>query len=170
MVKIIQDFKDWKKTKKIAADAEYKMNQKFDEMLGRVSVDEYFRNVAREALFYENLPMAKDQDNPTKDEIRTFDSYVVQASKICRANSCFYMLYDPFSKTDGKRYNEKSKEIHRCINNHKVGVIFEKYCDGCSAFKDLVEYRSLKAQNAQAQRNYGLAKEILLDNFRFRKK
>ena len=49
-------------------------------------------------------------------------------------------------------------------------MIFEKYCDGCSAFKDLVEYRSLKAQNAQAQRNYGLAKEILLDNFRFRKK
>ena len=170
MVKIIQDFKDWKKTKKIAVDAEYKMNQKFDEMLGRVSVDEYFRNVAREALFYENLPMAKDQDNPTKAEIRIFNSYAEQASKICRANSCFYMLYDPFSKIDGKRYNEKSKEIHRCINNHKVGVIFEKYCDGCSAFKDLIEYQSLKAQNAEAQRTYELAKKNLLDNFRFRKK
>lgn len=170
MVKIIQDFKDWKKTKKIAADAEYKMNQKFDEMLGRVSVGEYLRNVAREALFYENLPMAKDQDNPTKAEIRTFDNYVVQASKICRANSCFYMLVDPFSKIDGKRYNEKSEEMHRCISNHEAGVIFEKYCDGCSAFKDLIEYQSLKAQNAQAQRTYALAKKNLLDNFRFRKK
>ena len=170
MVKIIQDFKDWKKTKKIAADAEYKMNQKFDEMLGQVSVDEYFRNSAREALFYENLPTAENQDNPTKDEIRTFNSYLAQAAKICRANSCFYMLYDPFVKIDGKRYNEKSKEVHRCINNHKAGVIFEKYCDGCSAFKDLIEYQSLKAQYAEAQRTYALAKKNLLDNFRFRKK
>ena len=164
MIKLIQDCKNWKN----ARVAYRKANRDLIKYANSVAVEFDFKQFPDFLDDLRQFAASLSKDKSDSDYIKSFK----QGIKNVQGPACLYRIV--YKLPDDNfwlgQYLYKDVEINRCINNRPDGMIYEKLCDGCSHFKELVEYQSLKAQYAEAQRTYALAKKNLLDNFRFRKK
>lgn len=159
MLQIIQDYKDWKEAKKNTDIAQQKVSKQFNSMLGHVSLPHFGYNVSIQAAFVKSAPDPKTQPQECKQYVDTY-------SHMCHAYPCFYVIYNPFDHIGvNKIYSEN--EAERCMNNLEDGTIYEAFCQGCSAFKDLVKYQSLNAQLKIAQEEQNQAKQKLLNDLCF---
>ena len=159
MTTIIQDFKDWQQTKQDTVVAQQKLSKQFNHMLGHVSIPHFGHNVAIESAFIKSSPDPKTEPQECKQ-------YMDNYAHLCHAYPCFYVMYNPFDHIGmDKVYNEK--QVQRCMNNLTDGTIYEAFCQGCDAFRDLVKYQSLYAQFKIAQEKQKEAKQKLLSNFVF---
>ena len=159
MLKIIQDYHNWKETKKNTVIAQQNVSKQFNSMLGQVSLPHFGHNISIESAFIKSAPDPKTQPQECKQYMDTY-------SHMCHAYPCFYVIYNPFDHIGvDKIYTEK--QAQRCMNNLEDGTIYETFCRDCDAFKDLVQYQSLYAQFKMAQEKQNQAKQKLLDNFRF---
>ena len=159
MLKIIQDYHNWKEAKKNTVVAQQNVSKKFNSMLGQISLPHFGHNISIESAFIKSAPDPKTQPQECKQYMDTY-------SHICHAYPCFYVIYNPFDHIGvNKVYTEK--QAQRCMNNLEDGTIYETFCRDCDAFKDLVQYQSLYAQFKMAQEKQNQAKQKLLDNFRF---
>lgn len=155
-MQIIQDYKDWKKAKKATEIAKSKKDVQFATMLEQVSIPHFGYNYSIESAFIKSSPDPKSKPQECKQ-------YMDNYAHLCHAYPCFYVMYNPFK--DNNDYKEE--QVQRCMNNLADGTIYESFCQGCSAFKDLVKYQSLLAQFKIAYEKQKEAKQKLLSNFIF---
>jgi len=180
MFTIFQDYKDYRKAKKIEKSIELKLINKFKEMLEITSFQEIGNYELKVGIL---TACAKE----LKNHPETFQKYLDEKAPLVYAPSCFctfslavnlepkdliqsIALFEVAKEElDKSRYTEK--KVIRCIHNPEDGVIKEHYCANCSIdkFRNLVEYHSLKGDLQQAQALTKTAKQKFLDNFSFTK-
>ena len=171
----MQDYKNWKNLKKDVRKEKRHLRALRKSMTEVCDSETFSDNVAKTRMFAWVLRNNIGNKN--------FKDVINKCSQKYRTSSCFYKLLFAFdaplvpvpdlvSSMVGVykvKYRITSGVIS-CPNVQTDGGFDEERCADCAHFKDLIEYQSLKAQNAEAQRTYELAKKNLLDNFRFRKK
>ena len=161
MIKLIQDYKNWKN----ARVAYRKANRDLIQYANSVAVEFDFKQFPD---FLDDLrqfaaSLSKDKSDP--DYIKSFK----QGIKNVQGPACLYRIV--YKLPDDNfwlgQYLYKDAEINRCINNRPDGMIYEKLCDGCSHFKELVEYQSLAGRVKSLKEERKDAKQKFFGNFAF---
>ena len=166
MIKLIQDYKNWKN----ARVAYRKANRDLIQYANSVAVELDFKQWPDflDALrkFAASLS-PKDKIQP--DYAEKYIQAYTEGVKSVRGPACLYRIV--YKLPDDNfwlgQYLYKDAEINRCINNRPDGMIYEKLCDGCSHFKELVEYQSLAGRVKSLKEERKDAKQKFFGNFAF---
>ena len=180
MFTIIQDYKNYRQTKKTTKLVSDKLNSKFQNMIqpiGLCELNEYRLEVGILGIYAKEL-------NTTYGITET-RKYISEKGPLVHLPSCFCYataanLLEPKNiiQTVAVQDLAKKERIEctennaiRCVHNFECGIIREDLCANCpkDTFKNLVEYHSLKAEMQDAQQQEKNAKQKLLSHFQFRK-
>lgn len=181
MFTIIQDYKNYRQTKKTMKMVNDKLNSKFQNMIQPIGLHE----LNRYALEVGILSLYTNELNTTYG-ITEAQKYLSEKGPLVHLPSCFCYasaanLLKPKGIIQTVAVLDLAKKEHiectennaiRCVHNIESGIIHEDLCANCpkDTFKNLVEYHSLKGQLQDAQQQEKNAKQKLLSHFQFRKR
>ena len=171
MLRIIQDYKIWKK---LRADARHQLRQAESykySIAQKMEYPEYIKNAKKLELLFAALPPENAPD---------FAKAYATGKKRFRGPACFFGI-DPTAKISLESFgllgytpifgNQMFKQsILRCCNNNDDGLINESDCQGCPKFDELVKYNVLAATAARTQQQCEVAKQKFLQHFKIFKK
>ena len=177
MVKIIQDYKNYRTAKKAQENLESDLKRKLKSIVKLISLSEFEEYNHQFEMFTTCADSVyKDKgENALKEYLKENDPLVHAPSCFCMVSVGFYLrpgsileaivALDIVEKERDKKIKEK--DIIRCLHNHENGLIDENCCSNCPAerFRDLAEYQSLRGQYTDAQKATALAKQTLLAHF-----
>ena len=163
MIKLIQDYKNWKNARVEYKKANRDLIEYATSVVAEVDLKQWADLLEARRQFNVSLPKDKLQMNHAEKYIQAYEEGV----KTCRGPACFYriVIYESPDKIGGWVY--KDNVLYRCINNHVDGIIYENLCDGCSHFKELVEYQSLAGTVKSLKKKQETAKQKFFGNFAF---
>lgn len=149
MTTIIQDFKDWRNTCDIVERAYATLDEYRRNFLTRyISVEEMKSVLKNQYTFRASLP--KDETQPDYKEI------FQEVTKRFRSEKCFY------KPLDGRFMTPIA-----CINMNYSKRTKEFACNGCVYVDNRKKYDDLLEQVIELKKQQEIAKQKLLDNFRF---
>ena len=181
MFPIIQDYKDYRKTKKTAQAIKDRLDKHFKGMVKPVSLFELKKYNLQASLLvkYGNIVLEETG-------IEGLNKYLEEKAPLVHAPSCFcttfassYLKDNPLanfmfafplkSLEEQERSALNENNVVRCIHNHEDGKLSENYCANCppDRFKALLEFHSLKGDLQRAQEQQKQAKEKLLAHLPF---
>ena len=161
MIKLIQDYKNWKSARVEYKDAKRDWVKYINSIVTEVDYKQLPDMLDSLHQFHESLP--KDKSQP--DYVQAYEDSI----KTCRSPSCIYRIVYKLPNDDcwKGRYLFKANEFNRCINNRVDGKISEELCDGCSYFKELVEFQALTGKVENLKKERQIAKQKFFGNFVF---
>lgn len=163
MGKVKQDYKIWKQAKAETKRCENVMEEykyKITDAMSDKEWQEYSNKVM------EIHTLMKDKRITVTDA--DFSEKYADDMKQLQAKGCFFRVYRPIyiPHLDCTDFTFIGDDSYRCANNHTNGQIYEKHCEGCPKFNELVEYQMLETNVKLAREKQRAAWQVLLNNFR----
>ena len=118
------------------------------------SQDVYEDNLKKEREFKMWIPMPASLTLSFEQNLERDRQMIEQKAIKCRASSCLYKY---------------KNDVRQCINVEQDKSLTQIRCAGCSHYKDLCKYQSLWSQFENALKKEQIAKQRLLNCFRFGK-
>ena len=182
MVKIIQDYKNYRTAKKAQENLESDLERYLKSIVKPISLSELNKYCYALGLL---TTYAKSFD--AEKDANALKEYLNEKAPLVQAPSCFCIVSVGFYLRPGSILEAivaseivkeerdkkiKEKDIIRCLHNHENGLIDENGCSKCpkKRFSELVEYQSLRGQYMDAQKATALAKQTLFAHLPFIKR
>ena len=161
MMKLIQDYKNLKN-----ARVEYKKaNRDLIQYANSVAVELDFKQLPDFLDDLRQFAASLPNDKSQPDYVEKYTKAYTESLKTYRGPACLYRIVYKLPYDDGYLY--KNNVLDRCINNRPDGEIFENLCDGCSHFKELVEFQAFAGRVKSLKEERKNAKQKFLSNFVF---
>ena len=153
-----QDFQDWRKARAEAKRCAGACAQYQQDIATDMSDIEYLKYHLE--TMDARMTVATDK---SITEMSDFAKKLSGALKKVQMGACFTRIYKWYPVI-GKV--EMGKDLCRCINNFRNGMVYKDFCDGCPKYKELVESQRLAAEAKKAQEKANATKTILMKHFR----
>ncbi len=153
-----QDFQDWRKARAEAKRCAGACAQYQQDIATDMSDIEYLKYHLE--TMDARMTVATDK---SITEMSDFAKKLSGALKKVQMGACFTRIYKWYPVI-GKV--EIGKDLCRCINNFRNGMVYKDFCDGCPKYKELVESQHLAAEAKMAQEKANTTKTILMNHFR----
>ena len=160
---LVQDYKNWRKSRKELKKAVADLYQSYEAITTDVDLDGWFScNSARAVLF----EMLKGVEGSDFDKLH--DKMVELWRKEYPTPFCFFRLKHPTNNMFMPEYLTVKEDL-RCINNHENGYYNEKHCAECPRFAGFIKYQSLRGLVDDLQQKEQEARQKLISRFRLSK-
>ena len=153
-----QDYIDWTKAKAEAKRCADECARYQQDIATDMSYDEF--------LQYNIKTMDAKMSVVVDKSITEMSDYadkMIEALKKVQMGACFTRIYKWYPVI-GKV--EIGKDLCRCINNFRNGMVYKDFCDGCPKYKELVESQRLVSDVMVAREKQNVAKMMLMNHFR----
>ncbi len=155
MLAFIQDFKDWNNARIAFKQSEEFAQKAKKNLIHFCDKHTWNRNIKNEQLFNECIPSPKNIDDIYNMVLRVHTNIQIinEAAEKYRATGCFY---------------EYDGDIKQCINfSSNDSVESDVRCNTCPQFMFLKHFQKLHYEASKKEQVYEIAKQKLLNNFRF---
>ena len=160
---LVQDYKNWRKSRKELKKAVADLYQSYEPITTEVDLNGWLGCLGARRVLVE---MLKGLEGPDFDKM--YDTMIGLWRQEYPTPFCFFKLKHPTNNVLMPEYLTVKEDL-RCINNHENGHIDEKHCAECPRFAGLVAYQSLCGLVDDLQQKEQEAKRKLISRFRLSK-